>query len=313
MAARSTSAKKAAKQAVATATRRTPTSASTTKKSRPSTKKTVAKKAAPTKKATTRQAKKAGPTRKAAPAKASAKKAPPAKKTTAKQAAPAKKTTTKKAAPAKKSPAKKAAAKKAAPARNATAKQAPAAKKAVAKKPTVPKASSTTRLGTTTKTSRSAPKAPARKAAPVKMETGTATAPARKGKAGKLAVREGEKPWTAGEIKQVKATLEEDAARLKAEIAATEEEIGHLLREGGEGAGNDQADVGSNTFERDHEMTMAKNARESLHIIESALARIEDRTYGICESCGRPIGKMRLQAFPRATLCMECKQRQERR
>jgi DnaK suppressor protein len=126
-------------------------------------------------------------------------------------------------------------------------------------------------------------------------------------------VREGEKPWTASEIREVRATLEGDAQRLKEEIAATEEEIGHLLREGGEGAGNDQADVGSNTFERDHEMTMAKNARESLHIIEAALARIEDGTYGVCESCGQPIGKMRLQAFPRATLCMECKQRQERR
>ncbi|MDX6368365.1 MAG: hypothetical protein QOK30_3441, partial [Nocardioidaceae bacterium] len=34
---------------------------------------------------------------------------------------------------------------------------------------------------------------------------------------------------------------------------------------------------------------------------------------GVCESCGNPVGKMRLQAFPRATLCMECKQRQERR
>ena len=111
----------------------------------------------------------------------------------------------------------------------------------------------------------------------------------------------------------IRDSLEGDALRLKEEITATEEEIGHLLREGGEGAGNDQADVGSNTFERDHEMTMAKNARESLHIIESALARIDDGTYGVCESCGNPIGKMRLQAFPRATLCMECKQRQERR
>jgi hypothetical protein len=36
-------------------------------------------------------------------------------------------------------------------------------------------------------------------------------------------------------------------------------------------------------------------------------------TYGICESCGEPIGKMRLMAFPRATLCMTCKQREERR
>jgi DnaK suppressor protein len=46
---------------------------------------------------------------------------------------------------------------------------------------------------------------------------------------------------------------------------------------------------------------------------EHALARIEAGTYGVCESCGKPIGKARLQAFPRATLCVACKQRQERR
>jgi DnaK suppressor protein len=92
-----------------------------------------------------------------------------------------------------------------------------------------------------------------------------------------------------------------------------EEEIGHLLREGGEGAGHDQADVGSNTFERDHEMSMAKNAKDNLAMVREAIVRIDDGTYGVCESCGKPIGKMRLQAFPRATLCMECKQRQERR
>ena len=44
-----------------------------------------------------------------------------------------------------------------------------------------------------------------------------------------------------------------------------------------------------------------------------ALARIADGTYGVCESCGKPIGKRRLMAFPRATMCMECKQREERR
>jgi DnaK suppressor protein len=126
-------------------------------------------------------------------------------------------------------------------------------------------------------------------------------------------VREGESPWTAAEIAEVRESLTLDAERLRVEIAAAEEEIGHLLREGGEGAGNDQADVGSNTFERDHEMSMAKNARDNLQLVEEALRRIADGTYGVCESCGQPIGKLRLQAFPRATLCMQCKQRQERR
>ena len=58
---------------------------------------------------------------------------------------------------------------------------------------------------------------------------------------------------------------------------------------------------------------MAKNARENLELVQAAIQRIDEGSYGICESCGEPIGKMRLQAFPRATLCMQCKQRQERR
>jgi DnaK suppressor protein len=128
-----------------------------------------------------------------------------------------------------------------------------------------------------------------------------------------LAVREGERPWTAREVVEVREILENDRERLQAEITAAEREIGQLLREGGEGAGHDQADVGSNTFERDHEMSMARNARDNLRLVNDAITRIDDGTYGVCESCGRPIGKMRLQAFPRATLCMECKQKQERR
>ena len=60
-------------------------------------------------------------------------------------------------------------------------------------------------------------------------------------------------------------------------------------------------------------MSLANNAREMLAQTERALARIEDGTYGVCEIGGEPIGKMRLMAFPRATLCLSCKQREERR
>jgi DnaK suppressor protein len=150
-------------------------------------------------------------------------------------------------------------------------------------------------------------------AKPAAAATATKPTARSRGRSSKLVVREGESPWTAAEIAEVRESLTLDAERLRVEIAAAEEEIGHLLREGGEGAGNDQADVGSNTFERDHEMSMAKNARDNLQLVEEALRRIADGTYGVCESCGQPIGKLRLQAFPRATLCMQCKQRQERR
>lgn len=129
----------------------------------------------------------------------------------------------------------------------------------------------------------------------------------------KLLVRKGERAWGTKEIAAVRAELEADEARLQEEISSAELEINQLLREGGEGAGHDQADVGSNTFERDHEMSMARNAKDNLALVQAALARIADGSYGVCESCGNPIGKARLQAFPRATLCMECKQLQERR
>jgi RNA polymerase-binding transcription factor DksA len=59
-------------------------------------------------------------------------------------------------------------------------------------------------------------------------------------------------------------------------------------------------------------MSLANNARDMLLQTERALSRIALGTYGICEVCGKPIGKYRLQAFPRATLCMACKQAEER-
>lgn len=129
----------------------------------------------------------------------------------------------------------------------------------------------------------------------------------------KLAVRADEKPWTAAETKAVRAELEEDLARLRAELEHSAKDLADLLAGGVDGAGNDQADVGSNSLERDAEMSLAANQRELLLQTEKALQRLDKGTYGTCENCGEAIGKARLQAFPRATLCMECKKREERR
>jgi len=96
-------------------------------------------------------------------------------------------------------------------------------------------------------------------------------------------------------------------------LADAEHDLAGLMRDAGDGAGHDQADMGATSFERDHELTVVNNERDMLAQIDRALARIHDGTYGVCESCGQPIGKMRLMAFPRATLCLSCKQREERR
>jgi DnaK suppressor protein len=128
-----------------------------------------------------------------------------------------------------------------------------------------------------------------------------------------LPVREGEEPWSASEVAEIEQELLADADRLRSEIAVADQGIADLLRDSGEGAGDDQADTGTKNFEREHEMSIANNARDMLMQTERALARIAAGTYGACESCGQPIGKARLQVFPRATLCVSCKQREERR
>jgi DnaK suppressor protein len=86
-----------------------------------------------------------------------------------------------------------------------------------------------------------------------------------------------------------------------------------LIADAGDGAGDDQADAGTKTFEREHEMSLVINARDMVLQTERALERIDTKTYGNCEECASPIGKARLQVFPRATLCMLCKQKEERR
>jgi RNA polymerase-binding protein DksA len=49
-----------------------------------------------------------------------------------------------------------------------------------------------------------------------------------------------------------------------------------------------------------------------LREVESALARIREKTYGICADCGEPIGYARLKAQPAAARCLACQTRQER-
>ncbi|MFH8218952.1 TraR/DksA C4-type zinc finger protein [Streptomyces sp. NPDC018057] len=130
---------------------------------------------------------------------------------------------------------------------------------------------------------------------------------------GDLAVRPGEDPWTEEEVAEARAELESEMERLSTEISSSEASLAGLMRDSGDGAGDDQADTGTKNITREHELALAANARETLTQTERALDRLDAGTYGVCENCGNPIGKARMQAFPRATLCVECKQKQERR
>jgi RNA polymerase-binding protein DksA len=217
-----------------------------------------------------------------------------------------------KLAAAKKAPGKKAAAKKTT-AKKSVAKKAPA-KKTAAKR-TVKKAAAK-KTAKKNAVKKAAKKAPAKKTAAkkrVKKAAAKKAAAKKEAPSRELVVLPDEKPWTAKELGEVRGQLEADHERFRAEVSSVEQGIQDLLRAGGDGAGNDQADVGSTSLERDAEMSLANNTRDMLIQTERALERLDDRTYGVCESCGNPIGKRRLMVFPRATLCMTCKQREERR
>jgi RNA polymerase-binding transcription factor DksA len=95
-----------------------------------------------------------------------------------------------------------------------------------------------------------------------------------------LKVRENESPWTAAELAEVRTELVRDVERLSSEISTAETGLHELLRDSGDGAGDDQADAGAKTFEREQEITLANNSREMLEQSLKAVAAIDDATYG---------------------------------
>ena len=254
------------------------------------------------------------PVKKAVAKKVAATKAP-AKKVAAKKVAAKK-------APAKKAPAKKVAAKKA-PAKKSGIKSIPVKKAPGKPSPskttlTVDEKSQTVSVSTVTapivapiveerRLVMPPPPRPTqngKKSTPLK-PIKTAPAPAE--------VSSSETPWTSAELKAIRVEVSKELERLKRELAIVEIEMDSLIQESGEGAGDDQADAGTKTFEREHEMSLVINARDMVLQTERALDRIDSKRYGTCEECGNVIGKARLQVFPRATLCMLCKQKEERR
>jgi DnaK suppressor protein len=243
------------------------------------------------------------PVAKRVPAKKAPAKKTPAKKTPAKKT-PAKKTPAKKT-PAKKTPAKKATASKAAkkaPGRPFPSKTAVPPTSQVA--PVVPTSTPVVEERRLVMPPPPRPTKSGKKSTPLKPIRAAPT-PA--------VVADNEAPWTAAELKVVRNALTKELVRLSTELAEVELEMDALIRESGEGAGDDQADAGTKTFEREHEMSLVINARDMVLQTERAIGRIDDKTYGRCEECGNSIGKARLQVFPRATLCMVCKQKEERR
>lgn len=110
--------------------------------------------------------------------------------------------------------------------------------------------------------------------------------------------------------------LEERERVLHAIRFLHEENVGSLEDETGElvsgSADNHPGDTATATFDRELDYTLEDNSEAVLAAIEAALVRLDEGTYGKCQRCGQPISEERLEAIPYATLCIDCKRKEER-
>lgn len=70
-------------------------------------------------------------------------------------------------------------------------------------------------------------------------------------------------------------------------------------------------ETASEEFELEKRLALAQHIREQLACVEHALEKLEKGTYGLCDSCGKPIPLARLDAIPQANLCLGCKIHQD--
>jgi DnaK suppressor protein len=67
-----------------------------------------------------------------------------------------------------------------------------------------------------------------------------------------------------------------------------------------------QADLGTETFEREKDFSLLEQLEAELDDLDRALQKVEAGTYGVCESCEQDIAAERLETLPGARLCVSC-------
>ncbi|AWB90879.1 TraR/DksA family transcriptional regulator [Aeromicrobium chenweiae] len=113
-------------------------------------------------------------------------------------------------------------------------------------------------------------------------------------------------PWTAAELKAIRDGLEAAVVRLNTELALLGSDLGTTAGAPPIEVLVDDLDVASQRSERLQDAVQAENLAAILQQTQHVLDRLSDGQYGVCESCTGAIGRPRLEAFPRATLCMTC-------
>ncbi len=97
-------------------------------------------------------------------------------------------------------------------------------------------------------------------------------------------------------LDDVKASLEADGVGIESESESLKE-----LSD----ADQHQADIGTETFDRERDISILEQVEAELADVERALQRLEDGTYGRCEACSEPIEEERLEALPAARFCIK--------
>jgi DnaK suppressor protein len=119
------------------------------------------------------------------------------------------------------------------------------------------------------------------------------------------------------DTEQFRATLVEERGRVERALAHLREDhpgsLDDEVEEITAGSDNHLAETATATLGREVDYTLEENAEEVLSQIDAALKRIEDGTYGICTNCSREIQPERLEAYPWASLCIDCKRQAEAR
>ncbi|HTQ24513.1 MAG TPA: TraR/DksA family transcriptional regulator [Candidatus Binataceae bacterium] len=112
--------------------------------------------------------------------------------------------------------------------------------------------------------------------------------------------------------KKFLAKMREQLSEMKAKLLSELDSDLRAEREGNKDEGMDTYDLASE--ERDREINFILSDRERVKIkqIDDALGRLDDSTYGVCESCGLEIAEERLLALPFTRLCRDCQQEQEK-
>jgi len=85
------------------------------------------------------------------------------------------------------------------------------------------------------------------------------------------------------------------------------------MRQDGDGDFPDPTDRASLESDRNFLLRIKDRERKLITKVKEALDRIDDGTFGICESCGRPISEKRLMVRPVTTQCIDCKTEEEKR